>query len=94
VDPIRNPYTPGAGTSPPELAGREKLLEQVRIAIARIQAGMSEKSALLLVCVAQEKLFSWTSLGLKQNRRVCAHFGLRLQENRSLPALLFASAHF
>ncbi len=35
MDPVRNPYAPGAGTPPPELAGRDELRETVRIAIAR-----------------------------------------------------------
>jgi len=37
MDPVRNPYAPGAGTPPPELAGRDRIREQVRVAIARIR---------------------------------------------------------
>lgn len=44
MDPIRNPYAPGAGTPPPELTGREALIERARILFARIEAGRSEKS--------------------------------------------------
>jgi len=33
MDPIRNPCTPGAGAPPPELAGRDVLREQVRVAL-------------------------------------------------------------
>ena len=47
MDPIRNPFSPGAGSPPPELVGREELLDQARILLARIQAGRSEKSMLL-----------------------------------------------
>ena len=32
MDPILNPYAPGAGTPPPELAGRDEIREQARIA--------------------------------------------------------------
>jgi len=39
MDPVRNPYSPGAGSPPPELAGRGKLREQVWVAIARIRIG-------------------------------------------------------
>ena len=46
MDPVRNPYSPGAGTPPPELAGRDKLREQVRVAIARIRRGNTAKSVL------------------------------------------------
>lgn len=31
MDEVRNPFTPGAGSQPPELAGREKILEDASI---------------------------------------------------------------
>jgi hypothetical protein len=39
VDPIRNPYSPGAGTPPPYLAGRERVLETFSTVIARAEIG-------------------------------------------------------
>ncbi len=39
MDPRRNPYTPGAGTAPPELAGRDAIIAQAEIDLARIRAG-------------------------------------------------------
>lgn len=47
MDPIRNPFSPGAGTPPPMLVGREEILEQGRILFGRILAGRSEKSMML-----------------------------------------------
>jgi hypothetical protein len=47
VDPIRNPFSPGAGSPPPELVGREHLLDQSTILFGRILANRSEKSLLL-----------------------------------------------
>ncbi|WPJ94786.1 ATP-binding protein [Coraliomargarita algicola] len=47
MDPIRNPFSPGAGSPPPELVGRGAVLEQVRILLARVKQGKSEKSLLL-----------------------------------------------
>jgi len=44
VDPVRNPYTPNAGSRPPELAGRDEQLEQFRILVARLKAGQSDQS--------------------------------------------------
>ncbi|ALK99957.1 ATPase AAA [Massilia sp. WF1] len=35
MDPVRNPFAPGAGSQPPELAGRETIIEDARIAIDR-----------------------------------------------------------
>ena len=48
MDPIANPFAPGAGTPPPELAGREELLETVRVALARIRLGRPSKSILMV----------------------------------------------
>jgi len=47
MNPIKNPFSPGAGSPPPELVGRDPILEQVRILLGRIRAGRSEKSLLL-----------------------------------------------
>ena len=47
MDRIRNPFSPGAGSPPPELAGREEILEQARVLFGRVQAGRPEKSLLL-----------------------------------------------
>lgn len=47
MDPIKNPFSPGAGSPPPELVGRDPLLEQARILLGRIKQKRSEKSMLL-----------------------------------------------
>jgi hypothetical protein len=44
MDPVRNPYTPNAGSRPPELAGRDEQLEQFRILVARLKSGQTEQS--------------------------------------------------
>lgn len=47
MDPIRNPFSPGAGSPPPELVGRDPILDQGRILLGRVKAKRSEKSVLL-----------------------------------------------
>ena len=47
MDPIKNPFSPGAGSPPPELVGRDPILEQARILLGRIRQKRSEKSMLL-----------------------------------------------
>lgn len=47
MDPIKNPFSPGAGSPPPELVGRDPILEQARILLGRIREKRSEKSILL-----------------------------------------------
>jgi type II secretory pathway predicted ATPase ExeA/DNA-binding CsgD family transcriptional regulator len=44
MDPIGNPFSPGAGAPPPELAGRQELLDQARHSLLRAKAGRSEQS--------------------------------------------------
>jgi hypothetical protein len=48
MDPKLNPFSPGAGTQPPELAGRDEILKAANIALHRIRAGRPEKSQMLL----------------------------------------------
>lgn len=48
MDPTRNPFAPGAGNRPPELAGRDALIEAATIAVRRIKAGRHSKSQMLL----------------------------------------------
>jgi hypothetical protein len=47
VDPVRNPYAPGAGQRPPELAGRDRELRQFEVTLERLAAGRPERSMVL-----------------------------------------------
>ncbi len=47
MDPIKNPFSPGAGSPPPELVGRDPVLEQARILLGRVRQKRPEKSMLL-----------------------------------------------
>jgi len=47
MDPIKNPFSPGAGSPPPELVGRDPVLEQARILLGRVRQRRPEKSLLL-----------------------------------------------
>lgn len=47
MDAINNPFSPGAGAPPPELVGRDPLLEEARILLGRVRQGRPEKSLLL-----------------------------------------------
>jgi hypothetical protein len=91
MDPIRNPYAPGAGTQPPELAGRTALLEQSRIVIERLKAGRSAKSFIAVGLRGVGK-----TVLLNRVRQVAEQAGYRVcmieaQERRGLPDLLVPS---
>ncbi|MEZ5094717.1 MAG: ATP-binding protein [Nocardioides sp.] len=47
MDPIRNPYAPGAGQRPPELAGRDRELAQFQVTVERVAAGRPDRSMVL-----------------------------------------------
>ncbi|HET9828283.1 MAG TPA: ATP-binding protein [Nocardioidaceae bacterium] len=47
MDPVRNPYAPGAGQRPPELAGRDRQLTQFEVTLQRVAAGRPERSMVL-----------------------------------------------
>jgi hypothetical protein len=48
MDPIRNPFAPGAGSEPPELAGRDAIIADANTALQRILLGRHDKSQVLL----------------------------------------------
>ncbi|OGT44985.1 MAG: AAA family ATPase [Gammaproteobacteria bacterium RIFCSPHIGHO2_12_FULL_38_11] len=48
MDLLRNPFSPGAGTIPPELAGRQDILQHALVTLARVKCGRAEKSMLLV----------------------------------------------
>jgi hypothetical protein len=47
VDPITNPYAPGAGQRPPELAGRDEQIQAFQVVLERIARGRPERSMVL-----------------------------------------------
>jgi len=47
VDPVRNPYAPGAGQRPPELAGRDEQLDVFDVVLERVAKGRPERSIVL-----------------------------------------------
>src|SRR5689334_5411400 len=47
MDPVRNPYAPGAGQRPPELAGRDRELQAFEVVLERVARGRPERSMVL-----------------------------------------------
>lgn len=88
MDPIRNPYAPGAGTPPPELAGRDELRETARIALARVRAGRPTKSLLMVGLRGVGKTVLLDRM--REDAEASGIQTLRVEapENRSLPAIL------
>ena len=88
MDPVTNPYSPGAGSPPPELAGRDDLRDQVRVSIARLKISNPSKSVIMVGLRGVGK-----TVLLDQMRKDAATSGvipvrIEAPEHRSLPALL------
>ncbi|MGH9457335.1 MAG: AAA family ATPase [Thermoanaerobaculia bacterium] len=88
MDPISNPFAPGAGNPPPELAGRDDLREDLRIAIERIRRGLPARSAILVGLRGVGKTVLLDRI--RQDAEATGIHTLRIEapERRSLPALL------
>lgn len=48
MDPVRNPFAPGAGSQPPELAGRQEIIVAAETALQRVLLGKPAQSQMLL----------------------------------------------
>ena len=88
MDPIKNPYSPGAGTPPPELAGRDELRETVRIALERVRAGRPTKSILMVGLRGVGKTVLLDRLREAAEAAGIQTLRVEAPENRSLPAIL------
>jgi hypothetical protein len=88
MDPVLNPYSPGAGTPPPELAGRGELREQVRIAIERVRRGLPTKSVLMVGLRGVGKTVLLDRMRDDAESQGVQTLRIEAPEGRSLPALL------
>ena len=88
MDPLTNPFSPGAGNQPPELAGRSELLYKVEVLLARVKAGRSEQSMFMVGLRGVGK-----TVLLNRVRELAEEQGyqallIEAHESKSLPLLL------
>lgn len=88
MDPVSNPFAPGAGTPPPELAGRDALRETVRVALERVQRGLPTKSVLMVGLRGVGKTVLLDRMRDDAIASGITAVRIEAPENRSLPALL------
>lgn len=88
MDPVRNPFAPGAGTPPPELAGRDELRATLRTALERARIGRPAKSAMLVGLRGVGKTVLLDRV--REDAEASGIHTVRIEapEGRSLPALL------
>jgi hypothetical protein len=88
MNPITNPFAPGAGTPPPDLAGRDALLKTIHIAIERTRLGFPTKSVLLVGLRGVGKTVLLDRMRDDAETSGIQTLRIEAPENRSLPALL------
>ena len=88
MDPRKNPYAPGAGTPPPELAGRDELIERAAIALDRIRTARAARSLILHGLRGVGKTVLLNRIESEAEARGFAGVRVEAPEERSLPALL------
>ncbi|MBI4064678.1 MAG: ATP-binding protein [Elusimicrobia bacterium] len=88
MDPRTNPYAPGAGTIPPELAGRDEVIEKAAIALDRCRNGLSSRGLLLVGLRGVGKTVLLTRISQEAEARGFIVVSIETPEKRSLPALI------
>lgn len=88
MDPVHNPFAPGAGSQPPELAGRDDLRRTVSIAIARCRIGNPAKSLLMVGLRGVGKTVLLDRMRDEAEAAGAQTLRIEAPEERSLPAIL------
>ena len=88
MDPVRNPFAPGAGSPPPLLAGRDTIRQKIQLCLSRLRIGRPSKSMVLIGLrgVGKTVLMDQMMRDAEAQSVVAVH--IEAPEGRSLPALL------
>lgn len=88
MDPLKNPYSPGAGAPPPELVGRDLILRQAEILLGRIKNNKPEKSLLMTGLRGVGKTVLLIEIQKKAETLGYKTIFIEAHEDKSLGALL------
>jgi AAA ATPase domain len=89
MDPYRNPFAPGAGSRPPELAGRDTILETAKTSSIRALKGRSARSLMLLGLRGTGKTVLLNEIGRIAEGEGLLISKLEAPEGESLARLLY-----
>ncbi len=93
MDPVRNPFAPGAGSRPPELAGRQAIIDDARVAIDRALLGKPSRSQMFLGLRGVGKTVLLNAVEIMANERGHLTSSIEAPENKSLGELLLPRVH-
>ena len=91
MDPRTNPYAPGAGHQPPELAGRDDIIERAAIALDRIREGRAARSLITYGLRGVGKTVLLNRIRSDAEARGITSVRIEAPEDRSLPGILIPS---
>jgi hypothetical protein len=93
VDAVRNPFAPGAGSQPPELAGRDDIIADAEIALQRVRQGRHSQSQMLLGLrgVGKTVLLNRIEEAAAQHGHVTSF--IEAPEGRPFAKLIYPKAH-
>ncbi|MBU6447987.1 MAG: ATP-binding protein [Rhodospirillales bacterium] len=89
MDPYRNPFAPGAGSRPPELAGRDMILKEAKIACGRAILGRNARSMILLGLRGTGKTVLLNEIGKIAQKEGLLVSKVEAPEKESLARLLY-----
>ena len=93
MNPLDNPFAPGAGVPPPELAGRDQLLESIHVSSERSRRSLAARSVLLLGLRGVGKTVLLDRVHRDAQGAGLATAMIEATERSALPALLAAELH-
>jgi hypothetical protein len=93
MDPVRNPYAPGAGQRPPELAGRDTELSQFDVVLERVMRGRPERSLVLTGLRGVGKTVLLNALRSKAIERLWGTGKIEARPDTSLRRPIAAALH-
>lgn len=88
MDPRKNPYSPGAGYPPPELAGRDQIIERASIALDRIRNRRPARSLILYGLRGVGKTVLLNTIRMEAEAAGMYVARIEAPEGKSLPAIL------
>lgn len=88
MEKTNNPFSPGAGSPPPELVGRDELIDQAKVLYERVKRRLSEKSMILVGLRGVGKTVLLGELGRQAKLAHCQTIMIEAHEGKSLAALL------
>lgn len=88
MDKATNPYAPGAGNQPPELAGRDEVLEEAKVCIRRVQSGRHAKSFIFIGLRGVGKTVLLNRVAAIAEEHGCKTVHVEAHDGKKLPELM------